>query len=352
VFSLAKPHRARAVTEQPQTDLEALRQRAIAAAEPGERVGAYKALGAVKPADAAIKRFLRQRAAADRDRLAALAAIEALLRHDAEDAETLRFARHWTLADDEISVRPRLVPGGEREPQPRPDAAAEGENGYDWPKLRADTLALLFDACRYDRDMMCFVAERAAEDPDPGLRRRLIEALARAGESSQTLLRFVMSRAVDDPDPHCRAAIYTQLAAHCGKKLEVREFLRQRAEQDLEFPAQPSCALALIEVSGQEAESWRVIRRVVTSAPDRETQRIVFKAAAENNARTQDTRDLIYHVALRFSDNGMRLDALEAVVRSCRQDPKVWPLLERLIELEAGSEIGAAAKKALTQLRR
>ncbi len=339
--------------QNPQADIDALRQHASSAAEVAERVSALKSLGAAKPADPDIKRFLRQRAAGDRDRAAAFAAMEALLHHDAEDADTMRLAKSWALAEEEIKVRPRLVASDDRadRDEPRPSATAAGER-YDWLALRADTIAALFKSCRLSKDAMSFVAERASDDPDPAIRRHLLELLAEAGDRSPTLLHFVISRALDDPDPTCRAAAYAQLAKHCGKKLEVRDFLRQRAEQDLEHPAQHHCVIALIEASGHEAETWRIIRRIATSTPNLETQRLVFKAAAENNARTQDTRDLIYHVALRSTDTQMRLDAIEAVVRNCRTDPKVWPLLERLIEQEKDNEIGVAAKKAVTRLRR
>ena len=57
-----------------------------------------------------------------------------------------------------------------------------------------------------------------------------------------------------------------------SKKLEVRDYLRRRAEEDTEIPAQHLCAEYIVDCAGHEAETWRIVRRLITSAPQEETR--------------------------------------------------------------------------------
>lgn len=323
------------VTLQPPTTLDALMQRAAVAAEPAERRAALEELGRVTPPDARIDAFLRERAAGDVDLKTALAALAALAMHDRDNPDTLLALRAFATAASERALR---IAG----------TATEAE----WAEFRAALLLLIMERYRYEGAAMGFLAERAAEEADLAVRQPLIARLAAEAPDSRTLLNFLYDRGAYDDDPRCRAHIYTCLALHAGKKIGIRDFLRRRVEAETDIAALMIAADQLIACAGNEAETWRAVRRVVGQGRSMGARMALLERLARHTAATPETHDLIYSLAWHDGDPALRAAAVALLAAHYRRDPRVRILLEGLAEHERHDSIKSAAKSALLRVVR
>jgi hypothetical protein len=325
-------------TQTPLPSREDLCRRARESPDTHERTRALSELAAI-PADAELVSFVRERAAHESDHTAVLAALRTWAGWQKDDPETFPLLRLWALASDERQVRPSTARRGKDIPN-------------DWAGLRGQVLALIYDTFRYDTEAMSFLAERCSEERELEVRKPLLEKLAIDSGKSRTLQGFLCDLGSYDPDPLCRAWIYGCLARHASKKLEVRDYLRRRAEEDIEVPAQHTCAETIIECAAHEAETWRIVRRMVTGAPELETKRRILAMLASHNAQAPETRELIFQVPLERTQGELREQAISAIVTYYPKDPRARVLLESLANNADEPWLKATASAALGRILR
>jgi hypothetical protein len=317
---------------------EDLCRRARDAANAQERARALAELGKL-PGDPELVGFVRERAAHESDHAAVLEALRTLAAWQKDDPETFPLLRLWALAEDERQVRPSTARRGK-------------ELASDWAGLRGQVLTLIYDTFRYDTEAMSFLAERCSEERELEIRQPLLEKLAVDAGKSRTLQGFLCDLGTHDPDPLCRAWIYSCLARHVSKKLEVRDYLRRRAEEDTEIPAQHLCAEYIVDCAGHEAETWRIVRRLITSAPQEETRRRVLALLASHNAHAPETRELIFQLPLDRTQGPLREQAITAIVTYYPKDPRARVLLDSLATNADEQWLKSAASAALARIQR
>ncbi|MFJ5780065.1 HEAT repeat domain-containing protein [Streptomyces sp. NPDC093094] len=99
------------------------------------------------------------------------------------------------------------------------------------PDVRLSAVARLSDDWAHDEEVASFIAMRARQDPDPLVRRKVLEAWTGAGISRDPTPTLV-AMAADDTDPTVRFAALTRLTDHHTDNQQVRAFLAVRVRQD------------------------------------------------------------------------------------------------------------------------